>query len=226
MSNKDKDTQTNLDPTPEEILDFINSSKNQTSEQDNASQLNTNKKFEAILDEEQQEVLGLKEKVSSIDDIAVRHRIHSPQAINDTDVNVDISIDEKDYFLRCILLNKPFILDMFLGDGRCHIAFKASSQNRIDQLKEFSLNNRFDDYNKNLLLAGDMLYSFNHQPVYDKLHTSDDSLEILYKNIKDYLKDKETIYIDFILQAAKIFNHKLKILFKELSNEDFWIPQD
>lgn len=136
--------------------------------------------------------------------------------------DVEISDIEKDIFLRSILLEEPFELEISLANN-LSIEFNSIKEETIANIKQFLFKEYLNKEDKSLLYLSFMLKSFLGKKLEFK---NKEDLNKRLEEIKEWVNKKESFVKDFIFDAANLFQKKLIKLTNNLSNEDFWLPQD
>lgn len=136
--------------------------------------------------------------------------------------DVEISDIEKDIFLRSILLEEPFELEISLANN-LSVEFNSIKEETIANIKQFLFKEYLNKEDKSLLYLSFMLKSFLGKKLEFK---NKEDLNKRLEEIKEWINKKESFVKDFIFDAANLFQKKLIKLTNNLSNEDFWLPQD
>lgn len=208
----------------EEILNFVNGNN----ENKNKKQEEKKPIASKIINISKEESETLFHKNEEFKDTDVRFNIvQKPYFIFEHDnqlslKDVKITDIEKDIFLRSILLEVPFELEISLAN-RLAIEFRSINEETLSNIKQFLFKNYLANEDKSLLYLSFMLKSFLGNKVEFK---NREDLNKRLEEIKEWVNKKEGFVKDFIFDAANLFQKKLVKLTNNLANEDFWLPLD
>ena len=220
----------------EEILNFVNGNN----ENKNKKQEEKKPIASKIINISKEESETLFHKNEEFKDTDVRFNIvQKPYFIFEHDnqlslKDVKITDIEKDIFLRSILLEVPFELEISLANrlaieleislaNRLAIEFRSINEETLSNIKQFLFKNYLANEDKSLLYLSFMLKSFLGNKVEFK---NREDLNKRLEEIKEWVNKKEGFVKDFIFDAANLFQKKLVKLTNNLANEDFWLPLD
>ena len=206
----------------EEILNFINGNKEDNKQEEKKPIAS---KIINISKEESDTLFNKNEEYKDTD---VRFNIvQNPYFIFEHEnqlslKDIKISDIEKDIFLRSILLEEPFELEISLANN-LSIEFNSIKEEIMGNIKQFLFKEYLNKEDKSLLYLSFMLKSFLGKKLEFK---NKEDLNKRLEEIKEWINKKESFVKDFIFDAANLFQKKLVKLTNNLSNEDFWLPQD
>ena len=207
----------------EEILNFVNGSNKEDNKQEEKKPIASK-----IINISKEESDTLFNKNKEYKDTDVRFNIvQNPYFIFEHEnqlslKDVKISDIEKDIFLRSILLEEPFELEISLANN-LSIEFNSIKEETIANIKQFLFKEYLNKEDKSLLYLSFMLKSFLGKKLEFK---NKEDLNKRLEEIKEWINKKESFVKDFIFDAANLFQKKLVKLTNNLSNEDFWLPRD
>lgn len=206
----------------EEILNFVNGNKEDNKQEEKKP---TASKIINISKEESDTLFNKNEEYKDTD---VRFNIvQNPYFIFEHENQLslkDVKINdiEKDIFLRSILLEEPFELEISLANN-LSIEFNSIKEEIMGNIKQFLFKEYLNKEDKSLLYLSFILKSFLGKKLEFK---NKEDLNKRLEEIKEWINKKESFVKDFIFDAANLFQKKLVKLTNNLSNEDFWLPQD
>ena len=212
----------NQEFSAEEILNFVNGNKEDNKQEEKKPIASK------IINISKEESDTLFNKNKEYKDTDVRFNIvQNPYFIFEHEnqlslKDVEISDIEKDIFLRSILLEEPFELEISLANN-LSIEFNSIKEETISNIKQFLFKEYLNKEDKSLLYLSFMLKSFLGKKLEFK---NKEDLNKRLEEIKEWINKKESFVKDFIFDAANLFQKKLIKLTNNLSNEDFWLPQD
>lgn len=212
----------NQEFSAEEILNFVNGNKEDNKQEEKKPIASK------IINISKEESDTLFNKNKEYKDTDVRFNIvQNPYFIFEHENQIslkDIKISdiEKDIFLRSILLEEPFELEISLANN-LSIEFNSIKEETISNIKQFLFKEYLNKEDKSLLYLSFMLKSFLGKKLEFK---NKEDLNKRLEEIKEWISKKESFVKDFIFDAANLFQKKLIKLTNNLSNEDFWLPRD
>lgn len=206
----------------EEILNFINGNKEDNKQEEKkpiASKIiNISKEESDTLFNKNEEYKDTDVRFNIVQNPYFIFEHENQLSLKDVKIN-DI---EKDIFLRSILLEEPFELEISLANN-LSIEFNSIKEETIANIKQFLFKEYLNKEDKSLLYLSFILKSFLGKKLEFK---NKEDLNKRLEEIKEWINKKESFVKDFIFDAANLFQKKLVKLTNNLSNEDFWLPQD